>query len=151
VVGLHAAEPSEVACGAWSEVACTVLQCGHCVLVLQAQGRQLVGEDGWQRAGARGEAMDLERVGCITDGAVQRSDDAPRVSRADGLVLSRGDHDAAPGVLERGVIEVLTHAVLVRPQRAVRRQPRSCSSRRSTRTGSVPTFSTRRCQNQAGA
>ena len=59
--------------------------------------------------------MHLQRVGRIAD--ARRSDPTTHhgMSRADGLVLSRGDHDAAPGVLERGVIEVLTDVVLVRP------------------------------------
>ena len=71
------------------ELADRVLQRGHRMLVLQPRRRQAVGQHRRRTVGATRQAVHLQRVGRIPDGAVQRTDQAPRMAAADGLVLAR--------------------------------------------------------------
>jgi hypothetical protein len=63
--------------------------------------------------------MKVERVGREARGAMQRSENDPRMAAAHGLVLAHRQHGAAFGMHERRVIEVLADVVLVLAHGAV--------------------------------
>ena len=95
-----------------------VLHRGHRVLALQARARQPLRQRRRALARARGEAEKLERVRRERNAPAERPDEKPREASAHGLVLPRGHHAPALGVIQRGVVHVLADVKLVEPHGA---------------------------------
>ena len=102
-----------------------VLEHGHRVLVL----RRVPGSA--RRAAPRGtrrralaSPWSWSASVAKLDARAERADERPRMAAADREVLPHGEHDAARGVRERRVVDVLAHVVLVHAHGAVvRRAP----------------------------
>src|SRR5262249_56091950 len=74
-----------------------VLQHGQRVLVLTPHaGQTLSFESDGRLSRARGEAVELERVGAEARRLRERAEEHPRMAAADREILSRSDHDAVP-------------------------------------------------------